>query len=92
MDSFCVFGEDLDNCLAHLTRILKVCIKKKLLLSWAKSDFMVQEEVVLLHLILSKGLEVEKAKIKVIENLPIPTTLQDLWTFLGHIGFYLRVI
>ena len=53
---------------------------------------MVQEEVVLLHLVLSKGLEGQKAKIKIIQNLPIPTTLQNLRSFLGHIGFYPRVI
>ena len=44
------------------------------------------------HLISSKGLEVDKAKIEVIQNLPLPTTLQDLRSFLGHVGFYRRFI
>ena len=92
MDDFSVFGDDFDSCLAHLTKILEVCVKKRLVLSWEKSHFMVQEGVVLGHLVSGKGLEVDKAKIKVIQNLPLPTTLQDLRSFLGHVGFYRRFI
>ena len=53
---------------------------------------MVQEGVVLGHLVSGKGLEVDKAKIEVIQNLPLPTTLRDLWSFQGHVGFYRRFI
>ena len=44
------------------------------------------------HLILGKGLEVDKAKIEVIQNLHLPATLRDLRSFLEHIGFYQRFI
>ena len=44
------------------------------------------------HLILGKGLEVDKAKIKVIKNLPLPATLRDFQSFLRHVGFYQRFI
>ena len=47
MDDFFVFGDDFDSCLAHLTKILEVCVKKQLVLSWEKSHFMVREGVVL---------------------------------------------
>ena len=92
MDDFFVFGDDFDNCLAHLTKILKVCNRKRHVLSWEKSHFIVREGVVLGHLVSGEGLEVDKAKIEVIQNLPLPTTLQDLWSFLGHVGFYHRFI
>ena len=92
MEDFSVFGDDFDSCLAHLTKILEVCVRKRLVLSWEKSHFMVREGVVLVHLVSGKGLEVDKAKIEVIQNLPLPTTLQDLRSFLGHVGFYRRFI
>ena len=92
MDSFSIFGDDFDSSPAHLTKILEVCIRKRLVLSWEKSHFMVREGVVLRHLVSGKGLEVDKAKIEVIQNLPLPTTLRDLWSFLGHVGFYHRFI
>ena len=40
MDDFFVFGDDFDSCLAHVTKILKVCLRKRLVLSWEKSHFM----------------------------------------------------
>ena len=92
MDDFSIFGDDFDRYLAHLTKILKVCVRKRLVLSWEKSHFMVREGVVLGHLVSSKGLEVDKAKIEVIQNLPLPTTLRDVRSFLGHVGFYRRFI
>ena len=75
MDDFSIFGDDFDSCLAHLTKILEVYVRKRLVLSWEKSHSMVREGVVLGHLVSSKGLEVVKAKIEVIQNLPLPTTL-----------------
>ena len=44
------------------------------------------------HIVLAKGLEVDKAKIEVIQNLPLPATIQDLQSLLGHVGFYRRFI
>ena len=92
IDDFSVFGDDFDSCLAHVTKILEVCVRKRLVLSWEKSHFMVQEGVVLGHLVSGNGLEVDKAKIEVIQNPPLPVTLQDLRSFLGHVGFYRRFI
>ena len=65
MDDFSIFGNDFESCLAHLTKILEVCVWKQLVLSWEKSHFMVQEGVVLGYIISGKGLEVDKAKIEV---------------------------
>ena len=92
MEDFSVFRDDFDSCLAHLTKILEVCVRKRLVLSWEKSHFMVREGVVLEHLVSGKDLEVDKAKIEVIQNLPLPTTLRDLRSFLGRVGFYHRFI
>ena len=92
MDDFSVFGNDFETCLAHLTKILEVCVRKRLVLGWEKSHFMVREGVVLGHIVSGKGLEVDKAKIEVIQNLPLPNTVKDLRSFLGHVGFYRRFI
>ena len=44
------------------------------------------------HIVLIKGLEVDKAKIEVIQNLPLPCTVRDLTSFLGHVSFCERFI
>ena len=38
------------------------------------------------------GIEVNKAKIEVIEQLPPPTIVKGVHSFLGHAGFYRRFI
>ena len=53
---------------------------------------MVRERVVLGHIVSGKGLEVDKAKIEVIKNLPLQGTIRDLRSFLGQVGFYRRFI
>jgi hypothetical protein len=39
-----------------------------------------------------KGIEVDKAKNQVIEQLPLPTNMMGIRSFLGHAGFYRRFI
>ena len=51
MDDFSVFGPSFDACLEHLTQILNICVKKRLVLSWEKSHFMVREGIVVGHLV-----------------------------------------
>ena len=53
---------------------------------------MVQEGIVLGHQVSKHGLEVDKAKVKVIKHLPPPNDLKKLRGFLGHAGFYRRFI
>ena len=75
IDDFFIFGNNFNSGLAHLTNILEVCVRKRLVLSWEKSHFMIREGVVLRHIVSGKGLEVDKAKIEVIQNLPLPTAI-----------------
>lgn len=53
---------------------------------------MLQEGIVLGHKISSKGIEVDRAKIAVIENLSPRTSVRGIWSFLGHASFYRRYI
>ena len=87
IDDLSIFGNDFESYLAQLTKILEVCVRKHLVLSWEESHFMVREGVVLGHIVSGKGLEVDKAKIEVIQNIPLPSTVRDLRSFLGHVGF-----
>jgi hypothetical protein len=48
---------------------------------------MVQEGIVLGHKILEKGIELDKAKIEVIEQLPPPTNVKGIHSFWDMQGF-----
>ena len=89
---FFVYGCSFDNCLTNLEVVLQRCGEKNLVLNWEKCHLMVQEGIVLGHLISSKGLEVDKAKIATIQTLTSPTTVRGARRFLGNAGFYQRFI
>ena len=92
MDDFSVYGDSFSSCLDHLKLVLKRCQETNLVLNWEKCHFMVTEGVVLGHKISNKGIEVDQAKIEVIEKLPPPANVKAIRSFLGHAGFYRRFI
>ena len=53
---------------------------------------MVWEGIVLGHMVSECGIEVDRAKIEVIEQLPPPMNVKGIHSFLGHAGFYRRFI
>ncbi|KAH9793571.1 hypothetical protein KPL71_004566 [Citrus sinensis] len=77
MDDFSIFGDSFDQCLHHLTLVLQRCTEKNLVLNWEKCHFMVKQGIVLGHIISSKGIEVDKAKMDLISNLPPPKTVRE---------------
>nr|GEW25514.1 reverse transcriptase domain-containing protein [Tanacetum cinerariifolium] len=81
MDDFSVFGNSFTTYLTNLEKMLKWCEDTKLALNWEKSHFMVKEGIVLGHKISKKGIEVDKAKIKVISKLLHPTTVKGIRKF-----------
>ena len=52
---------------------------------------MVQEGIILSHKISEKGIEVYRAKIKIIKKMS-PPTIKRIRSFLSHAGFYRRFI
>ena len=53
---------------------------------------MVNQGIVLGHVISYKGIEVEKAKVELIAKLPPSTSVKAVRQFLGLAGFYKRFI
>ena len=92
MDDFSVFGDSFENCLENLRKVLERCQEKNLVLNWEKCHFMVTQGIVLGHIVSKDGIEVDKAKVELISNLPTPKCVRDIRSFLGHAGFYRRFI
>ncbi|WJZ81227.1 hypothetical protein VitviT2T_001080 [Vitis vinifera] len=92
MDDITVYGDSYEECLLHLEVVLQRCIEKDLVLNWEKCHFMVQQGIVLGHIISKNGIEVDKAKVELIVKLPPPTNVKGIRQFLGHAGFYRRFI
>jgi hypothetical protein len=48
---------------------------------------MVKQDIVLRHVISERGIEVDKAKVETVEQLPPPMDVKSLRSFLGHARF-----
>ena len=83
-----MIGSTFDNCLHNLTLVLKRCMETNLVLIWEQCHFMMREGIVFGHRISERGIEVDRAKIEIIEKLPPPTSVKGVHSFLGHAGFY----
>ena len=66
MDDITIYGGTFEECLANLETVLRRCIEKNLVLNWEKCHFMVNQGIVLRHVIYSMGIEVDKAKVELI--------------------------
>ena len=92
MDDITIYAGTFEECIANLETVLCRCIEKNLVLNWEKCHFMVNKGIFLSHVISNKGIEVDKAKFKFISKLPPLTSVKVVWQFLGHAGFYKRLI
>ena len=92
MDDITIYGGSFEKCLINLETVLHRCIEKNLVLNWEKFHFMVNQGIVLRHIISNKGIEVDKEKIELISKLPSPMNMKTVRKFSGHVGFYKRFI
>ena len=58
MDDFTVYGDSFDNCLHNLTLVLQRCIETNLVLNFENFHFIVEQGIVLGHVVSSRGIEV----------------------------------
>ena len=87
MDDFSVYGSSFDDCLSNLDRVLQRCGDTSVVLNWEKYHFMVNEGIVLGHIISERGIEVDKAKVDAIEKMTCPKDIKGIRRFLGHADF-----
>ncbi|RDX94914.1 Retrovirus-related Pol polyprotein from transposon 17.6, partial [Mucuna pruriens] len=92
MDDFTIYAKPFDACLENLSWVLTRCIETNLVFNFEKCHFMVIEGIVLGHLVSSRGIEVNKAKVNIITSLPNPTSVRDVHSFLAHVRFYKQFI
>ena len=82
----------LNIALQNLGTVLHRCQDKNLALNWEKCHLMVTEGIVLRHRITAAVLEVDQEKVSIIKTLLPPPTVKGIRSFLGHAGFYRRLI
>ncbi|XP_050876283.1 uncharacterized mitochondrial protein AtMg00860-like [Lathyrus oleraceus] len=92
VDDFTVYGSSFDACLNCLNMVLERCIEIDLALNYEKFHFMVEQGIILGHIISEKGILVDHSKIVVFSTLSYPSCIYEIHSLLGHVGFCRRFI
>jgi hypothetical protein len=91
-DDILVYSLTLDDHINHLRVVLEVLRHHQLYAKFSKCTFAQPKIEYLGHVISSKGVATDPAKISIIQNWPASTTLTQLRAFLGLTGYYRRFI
>lgn len=88
VDDIAVFSSNVEQHLERLTVVLGWLQHQGLKVKLSKCSFFQKEVCYLEHVISGDGVATYPSKIKVVANWPTPTTVSELWSFLGFANYY----
>ncbi|RVW21146.1 Retrovirus-related Pol polyprotein from transposon 297 [Vitis vinifera] len=79
MDDITIYGGTFEECLVNLEAVLNRCIEKDLVLNWEKCHFMVQQGIVLGHIISKETLKLIKQRRFIKISLSFQSLFVNYW-------------
>ncbi|GJX77487.1 putative reverse transcriptase domain-containing protein [Tanacetum coccineum] len=92
IDDILIYSKTKEEHDVHLRQILELLKKEELYAKFSKCDFWLSSVQFLGHVIDSKGIHVDPAKIESIKDWESPKTPTEIRQFLGLAGYYRRFI
>ncbi|GKE34129.1 putative reverse transcriptase domain-containing protein [Tanacetum coccineum] len=92
IDDILIYSKNKEEHEEHLKIIFHLLKEEKLYAKFSKCDFWLDFVQFLGHVIDSKGVHVDPAKIEAIKNWAAPSTPTEVRQFLGLVGYYRRFI
>jgi Reverse transcriptase (RNA-dependent DNA polymerase) len=92
LDDILIFSGNKDNHFRHVFEVLKWLHKHGLYANGKECDFHSKFVDYPGHMIGPNGLQMDPAKVKVIQDWPEPRKVKDIQSFLGFANFYRRYI
>ncbi|GJS02954.1 reverse transcriptase domain-containing protein [Tanacetum coccineum] len=91
IDDILIYSKDKKEYEEHLKAILELIKKEKLYSKFSKCKFWISKVQFLGHVIDSRGIHVDPAKIESIKDWASPKTPTEIRQFLGLVGYYRSV-
>eukprot|EP00644_Phytophthora_capsici_P014962 jgi/Phyca11/131647/e_gw1.109.22.1 len=92
IDDILVTSSDWDGLCEKVERLLDTCDRWNLSISVVKSFWGYSKVAYLGHQVSAEGLEASPKDLEALGNLPFPTSLRSMQSFLGSLNYYSRFI
>ena len=92
IDDLIIFSRTFDEHLLHLEQVFKRLREANVRLKPSKCHFVQPEVEYLGHVVSSEGLKPNPAKIRAVQDFPVPTNVSGVKAFLGLCNYYRRFI
>ncbi|WVZ97827.1 hypothetical protein U9M48_043337, partial [Paspalum notatum var. saurae] len=91
-DDILIYSRTMEEHLEHLSVVFDALRTARLFGNMEKCTFCTQRVSFLGYVVTPQGIEVDSSKIDAIRDWPTPTTVTQIWSFLGLAGFYRRFV
>jgi hypothetical protein len=92
IDDILIFSKTMEEHEEHLRLVLEKLRSNQLHAKFSKCEFWLTEVAFLGHVISAGGVSVDPGKVKDVLNWMPPTTISEIQSFLGLVGYYRRFI
>ena len=92
IDDILIYSKSVSDHEEYLRLVLQKLQDNQLYAKFSKCEFWIDKVTFLGHIISNGGISVDPAKVKEIVVWSIPTTVTEIWSFLGLAGYYRRFI
>jgi hypothetical protein len=92
IDNILVYSKSIEEHEEHLRIVLEQLQEHQLYAMFIKCEFWIKEVPFLGHVVSPEGVVVDPIKVKEILDWKPPTSVSEVWSFLGLAGYYRRFI
>jgi hypothetical protein len=92
IDDILVYSRSEEEHEEHLRLALQKLQEHRLYAKLSKCEFWMKQVAFLGHIILKGGIYMDPSKVQAVLSWNAPTSVSDIWSFLGLAGYYRRFI